>query len=108
MAFPEPRELAEDEATFYASQLTERIASGHRSLSVHMCDPNTEAFAAMVRQVEALGDLLKEIQAKSCLDGKLLLLMHGYYGVPLHPRHRLAWQQNIENAVDSWFLPASK
>ena len=106
MAFPETPHMESDEVEFYQRQLRERIVAGHRKLNTAMVDADTNSFTSQLRQLEALRDLSIRLENRGeTLGGKLLLLIHGYYGVPLHPRHRCLWQRNIEEAVEGWFEP---
>ena len=105
MSFPQPASFAEDEQTWYVGQLSEALAAGHRQLNLAVCGGNTRDFNALTGQVTTLRDLQRQVEANECLGGKLLLLMHGYYGIPLHPRHRTEWQRGIESAVEGWFEP---
>ena len=103
--FPSPQSLQEDEQTWYVGQLNAALAANHRLLNAAMCSAASGDFAAISVQVTALRDLQRSVQANDCLGGKLLLLLHGYYGVPLHPRHLAEWRQNVEGSVEGWFEP---
>ena len=105
MAFPSPQAFQEDEQTWYVGQLNAALAANHRLLNAAMCSAASGDFAAISAQVTALRDLQRSVQANDCMGGKLLLLLHGYYGVPLHPRHLAEWRRNVEGSVEGWFEP---
>ena len=105
MSFPEPVSFDEEERTWDAGQLSAALAASHRQLNTALCAADTAELATIAGQLAALRDLQRSVQANDTLNGKLLLLMHGYYSVPLHPQHRATWQRGIEDAVSGWFEP---